>query len=847
MKIRDIVGRADLHYDGTVDTSDEGLPIGNGTMASLVWTSPWSVKLQINRVDVYASDSKSQSFNRRNEDYSTGCALVDIDMSQLGHEVFPKELTRQHLSVYRGIVTLRGNGVVVRVASSQSADVFGIEIEDNRSSPEPITAKLRMLRPPEVYEKHHSAISTCEFSDTHIALKQVFREDQFYCSSAVAIAASGGAVVTKYSDETGGRDVNRSSAKIRGIGQPIETEIALVVAPGDGKRVVYIASAASFEKKTDTVSHARDAALAATRAGFDHLVSEAGTWWRNFWSGGHVHLESADGSAEVVESHYNYFLYLMGCCSRGRYAPRYGCMLFSSHGDRRAWGAQQWWTNLSLYYRGLLPTGKYELLNGFRNHYLGVKESCELAARQQWDSRGIYFPETIWFDGLAPLPDDIAAEMRDLYLCRKPWESRSAAFDAYAAIRHPHSSRWNWIGHGKWIDGRWTYGYNAVPPFSPVNHFFASGAEIAFLFWKQYEYTRDLEWLRDTAYPVLRGVAEFLCRFPNFRTEPDGKYHVVNVNQGEHLRGARDTFDYLCAVRGVLPAAAKAADLLGVDKALREEWIEIADKTAPLPTSDDPDSVERGAPGEPQRFTDGRTPVVDGEPRPGIEEFNSRFYDYDLGNLTGKEAGSDLFDIANNTFNRKYPMGVQNDTPVRVMSSLPIIAAKLGRSEDFRNAVLNIIRVLDPAADFCDFEGQGARGALANRMTNREGVNAIGAQRLGSSVYAVNEALCQSDPPHPGGNPVVRVFPAWPKGWNADFCLRVRGGFSVASRITDGNIPSVEIASVEEHADNRVSIRNPWPGREVKAAGSSGLAETLQGELLVVAMDRGATVTLSPI
>ena len=187
-----------------------------------------------------------------------------------------------------------------------------------------------------------------------------------------------------------------------------------------------------------------------------------------------------------------------------------------------------------------------------------------------------------------------------------------------------------------------------------------------------------------------------------------------------------------------------------------------------------------------------------------------------------------------------------DDTPVRVMSSLPIIAAKLGRPEDFRNAVLNIIRVLDPAKDFCDFEGQGSRGALRNRMTNREGVNAIGAQRLGSTVYAVNEALCQSDPPEPGGAPIIRVFPAWPREWDADFCLRVRGGFSVACRITAGDIGKLEIAAVEEHSDDEIRVKNPWPGRMVKAESSTGKRDVLQGDLLIVPMGHGETVALMP-
>ena len=63
--------------------------------------------------------------------------------------------------------------------------------------------------------------------------------------------------------------------------------------------------------------------------------------------------------------------------------------------------------------------------------YTAMKESCALAAEQQWGSKGIFFPETYAFNGLAPLPDDIAAEMRDLYLLRKPWEQMSPRFRAY--------------------------------------------------------------------------------------------------------------------------------------------------------------------------------------------------------------------------------------------------------------------------------------------------------------------------------------------------------------------------------------------------------------------------------
>jgi hypothetical protein len=113
---------------------------------------------------------------------------------------------------------------------------------------------------------------------------------------------------------------------------------------------------------------------------------------------------------------------------------------------------------------------------------------------------GIYIPETVWHDGLASLPDDIAAEMRDLYLLRKPWSERSTRFLEYARAGHPHSSRWNWWGDGRLTNGAWVATERPTAPFSPVNHILGTTAKVAYLYWRRYEYTQDAEWLRDRAY-----------------------------------------------------------------------------------------------------------------------------------------------------------------------------------------------------------------------------------------------------------------------------------------------------------------------------------------------------------
>ena len=57
-----LVSRADLHYDTSATRSEEGMPVGNGRMGSLVWTTPNALRFQVNRNDVFATDSRTHSF-----------------------------------------------------------------------------------------------------------------------------------------------------------------------------------------------------------------------------------------------------------------------------------------------------------------------------------------------------------------------------------------------------------------------------------------------------------------------------------------------------------------------------------------------------------------------------------------------------------------------------------------------------------------------------------------------------------------------------------------------------------------------------------------------------------------
>ena len=777
---KNLISRADLTYDKPVVRSDDGLPVGNGRMGSLVWTRSSALKFQINRVDVYASNSYTNSFNRRDWDYAYGCGYVDIDFVDFGEDVFQDERTLQRLCVYDGLVTVKGKDVGARVLAWHKRDVLAIEVTDQREQPTTIKANLRMLRhiaksfpgQSEEYRirqssvvktKHHTATSKLHIQNGKIILTQQFTEGDYYCGSAVAIGILG----------------RKSKPKLANV-----TEARLAAEPGKGSFTVLIASVASFDRKEDIIASALDRLEAAEAKGFDGLLKTNKKWWHNFWAKAFIHLHSDDGVADYIEENYTYFLYLMASSSRGKFPPRYGGMVFSTGGDLYHWGAQHWYSNLSSYYRGLAATNRLELMDPMFDMYTGMYASCAKAARQQWASKGIFIPETVFFDGLAELPEEIAAEMRELYLLRKPWSQRSERFREYAFGKHPHNGRWNWKNYGSWVGGRWVYTDKGQGPCGHCVHFLSATAKIAYMYWLRYEYTMDRVWLRDRAYPMIKGAAEFYRNYPNVKKGRDGKYHIYYVNNGEGFGGYRqDTMEEISAMRGILPVAIKASKILGVDANLRAVWRELLDNLAPLPTTG---SYKNG----PRRYSS-----------------FSPTYSFDLFTLENDDP--EAIELANGSF---FPNGIDANMRVGVLSTAPLAAAMLGRSDAVKLFIPDQIRCLSPETSFCYFVQTGRTGVLANRMTLREGVNAIGAQRLGLASDALQLALCQSVPGGPAQDAVIRVFPAWPKDWDAEYTLLCRGGFLVTSSMQKGQIEFVEIKSL---VGGECRLRNPWPGAEV--------------------------------
>ncbi len=784
---RRLVSRADLDYNEPARRSEEGMPVGNGRMGSLVWTTPSALKFQINRVDVFAADGRTVSFPEADSDFASGCGYVDISLVAAGEDVFVGEAFKQHLSLYDAVMTAQGRGVTARVLAWPHRNVMAVEIDDQRAMPEPINIDLRMLRYQvkritgrnyELAQQHavefqtaqHRATSILGISDGRITLTQKYQETfkdapAFYNASAVAIAAIGRASKARYFNDA---------------------IVQLSAAPGQGRFTILIASAASFDPEVDVAGLAIRELEAALPKGFAGLRQETADWWRDFWAKGFVYMHSDSGQADFVEAHYTYFLYLMGSTSRGTYPPHFNGMLWRTTGDMSRWGSQFWSANTLAYYSNLTPANRPDLMDPLYTMYFNMKDACALAARQQWGSQGIWIPEICWFNGPEPLPENLSQEFQDLFLVRKPYEARSKEFQWYAETKNRHASRWNFQADGSWDHGHFVVPTKAaVQPerfgspeingiFGHCTHILSVASRIANLFYQRYQFTQDKEWLRNKAYPLIKGAAEFYRHFPNFRKGNDGKYHIRHVNSGESAWNSSDTSNEISAMRMIFPLAVHVSQLLDVDAGLRPIWQEINDNL----------------PGSGRRA----------ERAPGSRP--SRAY----GSFVYGGPGA------------IEPIGPEPELKARFLG-------------------------FNALNSFIDAKGAGGAQIFRNRLRLREGPGAIDAEHIAGLSMGVHETMLESSPASITNEEPIRIFNDWPKDWDAAFRLRARGAFLVSSAFQNGKIPLVEIHA---QAGGPCRLANPWGRSDVTLYRNGKKAEDLSGAMLVFPTGQDETIVVVP-
>jgi hypothetical protein len=124
----------------------------------------------------------------------------------------------------------------------------------------------------------------------------------------------------------------------------------------------------------------------------------------------------------------------------------------------------------------------------------------------------------------------------------------------------------------------------------------------------------------------------------------------------------------------------------------------------------------------------------------------------------------------------------------------------------------------------------------------REGPGAIDAEHIGGLASGIHSSLLVNTAANVE-DPVLQVFPEWPKDWDSEYRLLAPGAFTVTASLRNGKVDFVELQS---QAGSPCKLRNPWGDAGVTLYRDGKKAEDLAGALLAFATAKGEDIVLAP-
>jgi hypothetical protein len=484
------------------------------------------------------------------------------------------------------------------------------------------------------------------------------------------------------------------------------SDVRLSITPSPSY-TIWIASATRLNApNNDSVAQARALLTAASSAGYAATRPQYQAFWHTFWAKSFVQYSNAGGDADYLENAYYLATYMIAAGAFGNYPFHFINGVFRATQDNTKWSNAYWYWNQRDVYNSFLASNHADVMNVFNNMYSRNFDALKSFTMSRYNIAGIWVPETMGWNGNA--------------------------------------------------DG--TVGSDFT------KNIYSTGTEAAENMYAQYAYTGDADYLKNTAYPFLREVADFYQQKLS-KDAATGQYYMASSNAHETYWNVKDAVTDLAAVRSLFPIAIQTSTALGVDANLRAQWQDVLDHLAPYPT-------------------DG-TAYLPHDP-PAVQASNGENVACELiwpYGVTG--IGAPDYAMALATWKaRPFPYG-------NVWANDAIQAARLGLGDEANQGMKVMLQKYQN---------------YPNGMTNN--TNGV-FEYLGVHLSVMNEALLQS---YDGK---IRVFPAPPSDatFVGRFTLAARGGFLVTSEREGGDVKYVGVKSLK---GNAATVVNPWSSGSVQ-------------------------------
>jgi hypothetical protein len=301
-----------------------------------------------------------------------------------------------------------------------------------------------------------------------------------------------------------------------------------------------------------------------------------------------------------------------------------------------------------------------------------------------------------------------------------------------------------------------------LPSTRAMQYYWSGGLELSAIMLDYYAHTQDEHFLRDALLPLADGVVTFYDR--HYPRDAQGQVHFSPAHALESYWPVVNPMPEIAGLRFVL-GELLALPQAATTPAQRATWRRLLDELPPLPT----------------RVADGQTLLsVAQEVGKMYNLENPELYAIFPYRLFGVgKAGLELAQLA---FSRRVHKGTGGH------SQDAIQAACLGLASEAAGDVIRNFTAAEPSIRFPAF-----RGLFPNWIPD---------QNNGSvAMLALQRMLMQTEGRR------IRLFPAWPRGWNVDFRLHAPDKTTLQGAYRDGKL--VKLGVTPKQRTNDVTVLVP--------------------------------------